>query len=228
MVDTADASWAQEAGNRTWLSIENEGRVKGDPGYRPGLEVLTDAQLAANAQLLAYAHRVLRIPLQLATTPAGRGLGHHSMGADWGHQSCPGTPIIAQKPEIVRRAIAIVNGEDDMAGFDASDAHYLLTYKGLPADAPTMSLGSAALSAQKHAASADAKLDGLMVKVDALTAAVHVLAAGGTDVDTHAVIAAINAVGDRQTQTVANLQARLAAAEAASAAALAAGPPAGS
>ena len=32
------------------------------------------------------------------------------MGADWGHQSCPGPAIIAQKPIIVARAQQIING----------------------------------------------------------------------------------------------------------------------
>jgi hypothetical protein len=119
---------------------------------------------------------------------------------------------------------ALWTKENTMAGFDAADAHYLLTYKGLPADTPTQSLGTAVLQAQNHAISADSKLDGLVVKLDALTAAVHALAAGGTSVDTAAVIAAINAVGDRETQAVATLRLQLAAAQAAAAAALQASP----
>jgi hypothetical protein len=44
------------------------------------------------------------------------GLGHHSMGCDynWGHCDCPGDAIIAQKPQILNRAIEIVNGVSDM------------------------------------------------------------------------------------------------------------------
>ena len=119
MVDTADASWAQKDGNGTWLSIENEGRTSGDPGYQPGLERLTDAQVDANARILVKAHQVYgaKVPLQLATTPSGRGLGHHSMGyeagANWGHQFCPGETIKSQKPAILARAVQIANGEDD-------------------------------------------------------------------------------------------------------------------
>lgn len=124
MVDTADRSWAQRAGNSTWLSVELEGFAPDDPLHKthPGWERLTDAQVEVCAQLLARAHEVYgatKVPLQLATSPSGRGLGHHSMGAesgvDWGHSQCPGVAIKSQKPAILARAIAIANGEDDMA-----------------------------------------------------------------------------------------------------------------
>lgn len=99
MVDTDVTAWTQRAGNGHWLSVENEGR---------GGQRLTDQQIEANARLLARAHRVYRVPLQLATSPSGRGLGHHSMGAEsgvnWGHASCPGEPIKAQKSQILARA----------------------------------------------------------------------------------------------------------------------------
>ncbi|MGW2062812.1 peptidoglycan recognition protein family protein [Streptomyces sp. NPDC001937] len=96
-VDTADRAWAQASGNRTWLSVENEGQ---------GGDVLTDAQLDRNAQILAWAHTKHGVPLQVADSPTGRGLGFHAMGGSaWGgHTSCPGTRIVAQLAEIVRRA----------------------------------------------------------------------------------------------------------------------------
>lgn len=96
-VDTADRAWAQGAGNRQWLSVENEGK---------GGDALTDAQLDRCAQVLAWAHKTYGVPLQLATSPEGRGLGYHAMGGSaWGgHTSCPGTRIIAQLGEIVARA----------------------------------------------------------------------------------------------------------------------------
>ncbi|MFD6294509.1 N-acetylmuramoyl-L-alanine amidase [Streptomyces sp. NPDC060235] len=110
-VDTADRAWAQAAGNRTWLSVENEGK---------GGDALTDAQLDSNAQVLAWAHVHDGVPLQVASSPNGYGLGFHAMGGtDWGgHSSCPGTRIVAQLPEIVARAKRLVsnvsNPEDDM------------------------------------------------------------------------------------------------------------------
>jgi hypothetical protein len=105
MVDTADGSWAQKSGNNTWLSIELEGFAPDDGSLHathPGWETATPQQLEVCARLLARAHRDCGVPLQLATSPSGRGLGHHSMGAesgvDWGHSACPGTAIKNQKP----------------------------------------------------------------------------------------------------------------------------------
>ncbi|MCZ0980143.1 peptidoglycan-binding protein [Streptomyces diastatochromogenes] len=104
-VDTANRAWAQAGGNRTWLSIENEGR---------GGDALTDAQLSRCAEVLAWAHKTHGVPLQLTTDPNGRGLGYHGMGGSaWGgHTSCPGSRVVAQLPEIVKRAKAIVGGSD--------------------------------------------------------------------------------------------------------------------
>lgn len=108
VVDTRDTAWTQQAGNGHWLSVECE-------GHTPG--ALTTAQCEAIARLLVKCHQVYGVPLQIATSPAGRGLGHHSMGtaaegwtgATWGHDSCPGPAIKAQKAAIVARAIAIIS-----------------------------------------------------------------------------------------------------------------------
>jgi hypothetical protein len=106
MVDTDTVAWTQKAGNSAWISIENEGRTG---------QTLTAAQVDANARILARAHTVYGVPLQVTGSPSRRGLGHHSMGAesgvDWGHSQCPGNPIKSQKPAIVARAVAIMNGD---------------------------------------------------------------------------------------------------------------------
>lgn len=96
-VDTADRAWAQANGNSSWLSVENEGQ---------GGDVLTDAQLDRCADVLRWAHETHGVPLQVASGVNGRGLGWHGMGgSSWGgHTSCPGSRIVAQLPEIVRRA----------------------------------------------------------------------------------------------------------------------------
>ncbi|MFE0132820.1 N-acetylmuramoyl-L-alanine amidase [Streptomyces sp. NPDC059037] len=96
-VDTSDRAWAQAAGNPAWLSIENEGR---------GGDALTDDQLDRNAQVLAWAHTTYGVPLRVATSTSDRGLAYHGLGGSaWGgHTSCPGSRIVAQLPEIVRRA----------------------------------------------------------------------------------------------------------------------------
>jgi hypothetical protein len=99
MVPCDVAAWTQRDGNGHWLSIENE-------GYSPA--TLTDAQISANARIMAKSVAVYGHPNQNCTSPAGLGLGHHSMGAesgyDWGHSQCPGEKIKSQKPEIVSRA----------------------------------------------------------------------------------------------------------------------------
>lgn len=112
MVDTADAAWTQRSGNGEWLSVECEGFTKDNDRNPGGWEKLSPAQLDAVARILHKMHVVYDVPLQTTSSTTGRGLGHHSMGADWGHQACPGRPIIAQKPAIVTRALALENGDD--------------------------------------------------------------------------------------------------------------------
>jgi hypothetical protein len=126
-VDTADRAWAQAGGNRQWLSVENEGK---------GGDKLTDAQLDANARVLAWAHTAYDVPLRVAHSPSERGLGYHAMGgSDWGgHTSCPGSRIVAQLDDIVRRAKAITEGtapgKDEPAEQDGP-ARYRVTINGL-------------------------------------------------------------------------------------------------
>lgn len=66
-------------------------------------------------------------------------------------------------------------GGNAMTGFDAGDAHFLLTYQGLPATKPVESLGSAVLSAQTHSASADGKLDQVLTQIANLSGLVQTL-----------------------------------------------------
>lgn len=101
LVDTAVQSWCQSAGNPYYLSIENEGH---------GGDALTSAQLEACAKIAARASTLHGVPLQLADSPTAHGLGYHSMGgATWGgHYDCPGDRIIAQRPEIIARAKALI------------------------------------------------------------------------------------------------------------------------
>lgn len=101
MVDTGRTAWTQVEGNGHWLSVEFAG-YSGAP--------LTDAQTQAAAMILAAAHRHYGVPLQMANSPRGRGLGYHAMGgAEWGnHPRCPGEPIIGQRAEIIRRAKKLI------------------------------------------------------------------------------------------------------------------------
>ncbi len=107
-VDTADRAWAQAAGNRTYLSVENEGR---------GGDSLTKAQITANAKVLAWAHTKYGVPLVLANKVGDKGLAYHALGgAAWGgHTSCPGSHVVAQLPLIVAEAKAILQIKDTPA-----------------------------------------------------------------------------------------------------------------
>lgn len=103
LVDTDDAAWTEMAGNRTWVSVENEG-LAGD--------ILTPSQIENCAQLLAWLNKQYKVPLTLTNDVTGFGLGWHGMGgAAWGgHYDCPGTAILAQRPAIIARTQEIVNG----------------------------------------------------------------------------------------------------------------------
>jgi hypothetical protein len=113
LVDTDRTAWTQRDGNGYWLSVECEGFAKGDKllATHPGWDRLTVEQMTDVAALLLRGHEQYGYPLQLAGDPKGYGLGYHSMGAEnsynWGHMFCPGEPIKAQLPEILRMAKAM-------------------------------------------------------------------------------------------------------------------------
>jgi hypothetical protein len=194
MVDTADAAWTQRSGNGEWLSVECEGFTASDSKNPGGWERLSDAQIDAVARLLLRIHQVYGVPLQTTTSPTGRGLGHHSMGADWGHRECPGTPIIQQKPAIVAKALALKNGDDDMSwdeklktirgqGVGYSDSEWSAGFMLASNHYYTLKLGNDILAEQKAA----------RLREEAILAAVKGL-------DTKAVIAAVNAASAADAQ----------------------------
>lgn len=98
-VDTKDRAWAQKAGNRTHLSVENEGKVP---------DALTDLQVKRVAALLYWAHKTHGVQLRLATAEDDRGLAWHGMKPDWGHPDCPGEAIKAQLGDILAAAKALI------------------------------------------------------------------------------------------------------------------------
>src|ERR1700750_386106 len=71
MLDTSQKSWCQIEGNPYSIAVENAGFTGAS---------LTPEQITANAKILAKAHQVYGIPLQLTGEVGVRGLGHHSMG----------------------------------------------------------------------------------------------------------------------------------------------------
>ncbi len=98
---TPAKAWAQAYYNPVAISIENE-------GY-PG-DSLTDGQLNACAEVLAWAHDTFGVLLQVTDDPNGSGLITHGLlgQAGGGHYDCPGDPIRAQRGAIVSRASALV------------------------------------------------------------------------------------------------------------------------
>ncbi|MDH6126761.1 peptidoglycan-binding domain-containing protein [Kitasatospora sp. GP82] len=102
LVDTDDAAWTEQAGNRHWVSVEHEG-YSGDS--------LTASQIDNDAHLLAWLHTTYGVPLVSTDDPNGQGVGWHGMGGDqWGgHPNCPGEPIKAQRPQIIARAQQILD-----------------------------------------------------------------------------------------------------------------------
>lgn len=104
-IDTEDGSWAQEAGNNSYVSIENEA-VASVWAQHPAPDPLTDAQLATNGKLIRWLHEAEGMVLQLSDSPGAKGLGWHGMGgaAYGGHTSCPGNPIKAQRTIVLQLA----------------------------------------------------------------------------------------------------------------------------
>lgn len=97
LVDTDDAAWTEMAGNRLWVSVENEGL---------GGDSLTASQIENCAQLLAWLHGQYGVPVQSTDDVNSYGLIWHGAGGDaWGgHFDCPGDPVLAQRPQIIARA----------------------------------------------------------------------------------------------------------------------------
>lgn len=101
-VDLDDKAWTESAGNEHWIGVEFEGFAG---------ESLTPAQITVAAQILAFLHTHYGVPLQATDDVSGHGLGWHGMGGNaWGgHPGCPGTPIVAQRPQIIAAAARLVH-----------------------------------------------------------------------------------------------------------------------
>lgn len=103
-VDLDDRAWAEVNGNPYWISVENEG-YSGD--------ALTPSQLENVAQLLAWAHNLYGVPLQVSDSTVPGLTGHSCGGAAWGgHYQCPGQHILDQRPQIIGRAAQILNPQE--------------------------------------------------------------------------------------------------------------------
>ena len=145
--DTAFRSAANLNGNHRIIAIENE-----DHGPAFGtwtgsnVPALTDAQVAANARILAWAHETHGIPLQLCpdSRPGSRGLAYHRQGIDGNFTDgfpgrvsggevwtssfgkvCPGRNRIVQRDDILR--LALTQGDDMFTDADSKRLERILT-----------------------------------------------------------------------------------------------------
>jgi len=101
-------SWHAVAANKTYYGIEHA-----DAG-KPNTP-LTEAQIAASAQVVEALAAFAGFPLQEANAPGEKGYGVHSMGgASYGGHSCPDLPPqhvrSQQRPVIIALAKAIRSG----------------------------------------------------------------------------------------------------------------------
>jgi hypothetical protein len=187
MVDTADAAWTQRSGNGEWLSVECEGFTKGNKRNPGGWESLSDAQIDAIARLLLRCHTSYSVPLQATSSATGRGLGHHSLGGEsWGHLDCPGPPIIAQKPAIVQRALALKNGDDEM---QLTDKITLIKDKAVPYSDKEWSVGFTLASTNYYAVKVH---NALMVELAAAKKRDEAILAKLAGADTKSILEAVN------------------------------------
>lgn len=125
-VDTAFRSGANMNGNHRVISIENADIGAPFPKWNTNdggaVPAFTDAQMNAIAQIIAWACREHNIPCELIpdAKPGRRGIGFHRQGVPgyavagaemWSSargKVCPGNRRIAQIPEIIRRAQALL------------------------------------------------------------------------------------------------------------------------
>lgn len=100
-VDTADAAWAEAAGNPRWLSLELEGYAT---------EAMTAAQVAWAGRLYSWGAAQFGWPNLVTDNMNHGGLAWHGMGgAAWGgHYDCPGPLTVAQRPAVLRLAFPLV------------------------------------------------------------------------------------------------------------------------
>jgi hypothetical protein len=120
--DTAHQADANLNGNWHVISIENADMGPGFPAWNiedaGQIPAFTEAQMDANARIIAWACREHDIPCSTIpdAKPGRRGIGWHRQGVpgymvagaeQWSNanrKSCPGDRRIGQVPEIVRRA----------------------------------------------------------------------------------------------------------------------------
>lgn len=121
-VDTALQSWAQAAGNSTYISVETVG-MPTDP--------LTSPQVQSFATLYRWLNQTHGVPFVITGTPGQPGfITHGDGGAAWGgHTGCPGLPRSQQRQQILDLAHL---SEDDLqpATVNYNGAHHTFVIEG--------------------------------------------------------------------------------------------------
>lgn len=142
-IDTADASWAQMAGNNGYISCEFEGTIA---------TPLSMSQMSAGAALIQWCAKTDGFPIQVCDH-GGTGITTHCFyrppfyPADpaWGNHSCPGPgPRLAQHPIMVNMAAGsitpVLKQEEDVTLYVANKSSFLVyptgnvVYVGSPTD----------------------------------------------------------------------------------------------
>lgn len=107
--DTGHQADAQFDGNAYAISIETWDHA--DPDH----VAWSDWQLDRLAAICAWTHAEHGIPMKKASVDGAvvRGIGYHAQFEFWNysHHSCPGSLRIAQVPEVITRAQALVEGD---------------------------------------------------------------------------------------------------------------------
>ena len=126
LIDLDLQCWSSGAGNLTCPAFESQGGL--GTTVQVNAEPWTPNQVESAAIILAHLNRTEGTPLQDMgnSLASSRGFGVHRYGIDpwrvsggevWSSargKSCPGDAKVRQIPQIIARAIQIVNGDDDM------------------------------------------------------------------------------------------------------------------
>lgn len=86
-----DGVWGGDGVDNHWISVENVAKLG---------EELTDEQVDILAQLFAWLCHLESVPVKLAESKAGTGLGYHKMFRIGDH-ACPGPKVVAQRQDIL-------------------------------------------------------------------------------------------------------------------------------
>ena len=151
--DTNRQADANLDGNDRVISIETADRGPGFSDWSgSNVPAWLPAQLEAIAQIVAWACKTYDIPCALIpdSGKSRRGVGYHRQGIDpwrcstcerWSASNgkvCPGDRRIAQIPQVIERARAIMSGEDMATAKEVWDFNVRSLVDGMDRDASTL------------------------------------------------------------------------------------------